>query len=186
MLDVLIRDASNNRRSLDTVMRELYRSTYKQGRGFTGAEWWAAVSKAAGGMSFTKFAADYVDGREPYPWDRILPLAGMRAVSDTIREPRLGISSGLDSTGAVIIRQVEPGSAAEEAGLKAGDLLLALGNLAVADPGFGEAYRSKFGKKRGRFAVDQGKARRGHAQPDGQGATRRASGEHDRGGLVRD
>ena len=149
MLDVLIRDASNNRRSLDTVMRELYRSTYRQGRGFTGAEWWAAVSKAAGGMSFTKFAADYVDGREPYPWDRILPLAGMRAVSDTIREPRLGISSGLDSTGSVIVRQVEPGSAAEEAGLKSGDLLLALGNLAVADPGFGEAYRSKFGKKEG-------------------------------------
>ena len=35
MLDVLIRDASDNRRSLDDVMRELYRSAYKKGRGFT-------------------------------------------------------------------------------------------------------------------------------------------------------
>ncbi len=149
MLDILIRDASNNHRSLDTVMRELYRSTYKQGRGFTGAEWWAAVGKAAGGMSFTKFAADFVDGREPYPWDRILPLAAMRTKSDTVREPRLGISTGLDSTGAVVVRQVQPGSAAEEAGVKSGDLLLALGDLAVSDPGFGDVYRSKFGKNEG-------------------------------------
>ena len=69
MLDIMIRDASDNHRSLDTVMRELYRSAYKQGRGFTAADWWGAVSRAAGGKSFTEFAAKYVDGREPYPWD---------------------------------------------------------------------------------------------------------------------
>jgi len=47
MLDILIRDASDNRRSLDDVMRGLYRTTYKQGRGFTAADWWRAVSTAA-------------------------------------------------------------------------------------------------------------------------------------------
>ncbi|MGH7498461.1 MAG: PDZ domain-containing protein, partial [Gemmatimonadales bacterium] len=148
MLDVIIRDASDNRRSLDTVMRELYRTTYKQGRGFTGADWWGAVSRAAGGKNFTDFAARYVDARDPYPWDKILPLAGLRAATDTIREPRLGISTGQDSTG-IVIRAVEPGSAAEEAGVKTGDYLLALGDLAVTDPGFGEAYRAKFGKNDG-------------------------------------
>ena len=44
LLDILIRDASANRSSLDTVMRELYTSTFKKGLGFTGQEWWSAVS----------------------------------------------------------------------------------------------------------------------------------------------
>ena len=47
MLDVIIRDASDNAKSLDGVMRELYQSTFKQGRGFTGDDWWAAVGRAA-------------------------------------------------------------------------------------------------------------------------------------------
>ena len=148
MLDVLIRDGSNNRKSLDTVMRELYQSTYKRGRGFTGGDWWPAVSRAAGGKSFTGFAAKYVDGREPYPWDRILPLAGLRALTDTIREPRLGISAGQDS-GGVVVRAVQPGSVAEEAGVKTGDVLIALGDLTVTGPGFGDAFRAKFSKHEG-------------------------------------
>ena len=82
MLDVLIRDASDNRRSLDDVMRTLYRSDYTQGKGFTSDEWWKAVSAAAGGKSFADFNAKYVDGREPYPWEQILPLAGLRRLRD--------------------------------------------------------------------------------------------------------
>src|SRR5678815_4613609 len=33
LLDIIIRDASDNRKSLDTVMRELYDNTYKKGKG---------------------------------------------------------------------------------------------------------------------------------------------------------
>lgn len=33
LLDILIRDASNNTRSLDDVMRQLYQTTSKRGRG---------------------------------------------------------------------------------------------------------------------------------------------------------
>ena len=149
MLDVLIRDASDNRQSLDHVMRALYRSTYKAGRGFTGTEWWRAVTAAAGGKSFTDFAARYVDGREPYPWAEILPLAGLRMATDTIREPRIGLASGLDSTGRVIVRQVQPGSAGEEAGVRSGDVLIALGDIAITDEDFGPKFRARFGKEDG-------------------------------------
>src|SRR3954463_833913 len=69
LLDVLIRDASNNRGSLDQVMRRLYDDTYKRGRGFTPSDWWGEVSRTAGGKSFTEFARRYVDGREPLPVD---------------------------------------------------------------------------------------------------------------------
>jgi len=148
MLDIQIRDASDNRQSLDDVLRQLYQSVYKKGRGYTAADWWTAVSKAAGGRSFTDFYDQYVDGREPYPLDRILPLAAMRISADTVREPRLGIASIVDSTG-VVVAAVQPGSAAEEAGVRRGDRLLALGDLSVTSPDFGPTFRAKFGKEEG-------------------------------------
>ena len=149
MLDVLIRDASDNRQSLDGVMRTLYRSTWKAGRGFTGAEWWRAVTAAAGGKSFTEFAARYVDGREPYPWGQILPLAGLKIATDTILEPRIGLASALDSAGRVVVRQVMPGSAGEEAGVRSGDVLLSLGDIPITDADFGPKFRARFGKQDG-------------------------------------
>jgi predicted metalloprotease with PDZ domain len=149
MLDVLIRDASDNRQSLDGVMRTLYRSTWKAGRGFTGAEWWRAVTAAAGGKSFTDFAARYVDGREPYPWGQILPLVGLRTAADTVMEPRIGLASALDSAGRVVVRQVMPGSAGEEAGVRSGDVLLSLGDIPITDSDFGPKFRARFGKEDG-------------------------------------
>jgi predicted metalloprotease with PDZ domain len=149
MLDALIRDGSNNRRSLDDVLRELYRSAYKKGRGFTAADWWPAVSRAAGGRSFTQFSTKYIDGREPFPWSDVLPRAGLHIVSDTIREPRVGLASTQDSTGAIVIQEVQPGGVAQEAGVKPGDVLLALGDVAIMDPDFGTAFRARFGKNEG-------------------------------------
>ena len=143
MLDIMIRDASDNRRSLDDVMRELYTSEYKRGSGFTNAEWWAAVSRAAGGRSFDAFYDRYVDGREPFPWDSILPMAGLRAIRDP--QPRLGIFTAPDSAG-IRITQLEPGGAAAEAGVREGDYLLAVGDILVTDPEFGVRFRERFAR----------------------------------------
>jgi predicted metalloprotease with PDZ domain len=148
MLDILIRDYSDNARSLDEVMRTLYQTTYKKGRGFTANDWWPAVTRAAGGRSFTDFYARYVDGREPYPLDRILSLAGMRIRADTIKEPRLGISTASDSTG-IVVNAVLPGGVAQDAGIRVGDRLLTLGDLSVGSPDFGPSFRARFGKEEG-------------------------------------
>jgi predicted metalloprotease with PDZ domain len=146
MLDVIIRDASDNRRSLDDVMRELYETTYKRGRGFTAADWWGAVSRAAGGRSFDEFNRRYIDGRDPFPWDSILPLAGLRLTSDTARELHLGIYSAPDSSGQGIVRvmNVEPGSAAAESGVHEGDVLVSIGDIAVTDVNFGARFRARY------------------------------------------
>jgi predicted metalloprotease with PDZ domain len=142
MLDIMIRDASDNKQSLDDVMRELYTNVFKKdGRGFSGSDWWAAVSKAAGGRSFSDFAARYVDGREPYPWDRLLALAGMRATRPPA--PRLGVYTLVDS-GGVLVTRVEEGSSAAAAGVKEGDYLLSVGEIPVTDEQFGEHFRAKF------------------------------------------
>lgn len=148
MLDVMIRDASDNARSLDDVMRSVYESTYKAGRGFTAQDWWGAVSRAAGGTSFDDFNAKYVDGREPFPWETILPLAGLRLNVDSIREPWIGIGTNVD-TGGILITQVDPGSAASEAGFRLGDYLLQVGDIAVTDPEFGVRFRARYSRTEG-------------------------------------
>jgi predicted metalloprotease with PDZ domain len=143
LLDVLIRDASNNHGSLDQVMRRLYDATYKRGKGFTGAEWWSEVSRAAGGKSFTEFARRYVDGREPLPIDSVLRLAGLRSESDTIREPRLGIQTSTDSTG-VSISQLAPTGAAAAAGARLGDRIVSIGDFSITnDDSFG-SFRARY------------------------------------------
>jgi predicted metalloprotease with PDZ domain len=123
-------------------MRELYTTVYKSGRGFTGADWWAAVSRAAGGRSFADFAARYVEGREDYPWDRVLALAGMRAIKPNA--PRLGVYTVGDSAG-VLVTRVEENSSAAAAGVREGDYLLSVGEIPVTDEQFGEHFRAKFG-----------------------------------------
>ncbi|MDP9279153.1 MAG: PDZ domain-containing protein [Gemmatimonadota bacterium] len=145
LLDIIIRDASDNRRSLDDVMRELYNAAYKNNRGFTSDEWWSAVGRAANGKSFTDFYAHYIDGREPYPWDAVLPLAGMRLARDTLNEPRVGIGTVQDSSG-VHVTEIVPGSAAEAAGVQPGDLLLAVGGISATDPTWSLKFRTKYAR----------------------------------------
>jgi len=145
LLDIMIRDASNNAKSLDDVMRALYANDYKNNRGFTSDEWWSAVTSAANGKSFTDFYTRYIDGRDPFPYDAVLPLAGLRLVRDTINEPRVGIATIQDSTG-VHVTQIVPGSSAEGAGVQPGDLLISIGGISAADPTWSEQFRAKYAR----------------------------------------
>ena len=143
LLDILIRDASDNRRSLDDVMRAMYRNTFLKGKGFTAAEWWAQVTAAAGGRSFNDFAAKYIDGRDPFPWQAVGALAGLIPVADTTRELRLGVNTLSDSN-HVFITAVVRGSAADHAGIKAGDQLLKVGEVEVKDNNFSVQFRARY------------------------------------------
>ena len=143
LLDIMIRDGSDNRSSLDHVMRTLYNNTYKRGRGFTSADWWGEVGRAAGGKSFMEFARRYVDGREPLPVDSVMRLAGMQSRSDTLREPRLGISTASDSSG-LTVTGVSPGGAASAAGIRVADRIVSLGDVAITGDDSFDTFRQKY------------------------------------------
>jgi predicted metalloprotease with PDZ domain len=143
LLDIMIRDASDNQRSLDTVMREMYGATYKRGRGFTNEEWWQAVSHAAGGRSFADFERRYVNGRDLFPWDSVLPFAGLRLMVERTVLPNLGISSSADENGRRVIA-LDPAGTGAAAGVKVGDYLVSVGGLDVGAPGFGLAFSAKY------------------------------------------
>ena len=170
LLDIMIRDASDNAHSLDDVMRGLYQSNYKHGRGFTASDWWSAVSAAAGGKSFAAFSAKYIDGRAPFPIDSVLPLAGLRARAAMV--PRLGVMTQLDSNG-VMVAQVQDGSAAAAAGVRAGDYLLTVGDVAVQDAAIRCSPARQIRRVgRGLSTSDQGAARIGDAHAAGEAALR--------------
>jgi predicted metalloprotease with PDZ domain len=145
LIDIIIRDATDNRGSLDGVMRALYHSTSRSGRGFTSDEWWSAVSREANGKSFDDFYTRYIDGREPLPLDSILRLAGLRLGGDQQREPRLGVTTTQDSTG-FFVTQPLPGGPPLPAGLESGDMLLAVGGIGIDDPLWLEKFRVRYGR----------------------------------------
>jgi len=143
LIDIMIRDASDNHRSLDTVMRELYETTYKKGKGFTNEEWWAAVSRAAGGKSFADFEKRYIDGRDAFPYDSVLPLAGLKLFIERTVRPSLGISVSGDDEGLRVMQVVVSGPGAT-AGVKLGDYLVKVGGIDAGDPAFQEKFNAKY------------------------------------------
>jgi predicted metalloprotease with PDZ domain len=151
LLDIQIRDASENRASLDQVMRDLYQTTYKRGRGFTYDDFWGAVRRAANGRSFDDFARRYVDGREPYPWPEALRTIGLRFERDSV--PRLGVTTSGSPTGAVQVTDVAPGGAGAVAGVRTGDLLVRVGDIEVNDPNFGAKFRAAYAGRPGGSAL---------------------------------
>jgi len=143
MLDLKIRDASRNRKSLDDVMRGLYKTYYLQkNRGFTDAEFRKECENAAGAdlaevLSYASTTAD-VD------YAKYFAYAGIKLVT-TAQEAAgayLGVNThwqeippnafpaggrggrGAAPEMALVITSVSVGSPAASAGLKAGDQIL--------------------------------------------------------------
>jgi len=146
LIDIMVRDASDNHSSLDDVMRTLYNTAYKNGRGFTSDDWWSTVTKAARGKSFSDFSSRYIDGRDPFPYDQVLPLAGLRLARDTTHVPQLGIASLQDSSG-LHVTEVIPGSSAASAGVQPGDQLISVGGFNADDPNWSEKFRSRYARQ---------------------------------------
>ncbi|MEO5590412.1 MAG: PDZ domain-containing protein, partial [Gemmatimonadaceae bacterium] len=144
LLDIMIRDASDNRQSLDNVMRDLYENTYGKGKGFTNEDWWNAVTRAASGRSMADFERRFVDGREAFPYDSVLPLAGLQLIVERTVTPSLGVSVSADDDGLRVMQVVVAGPGAT-AGVILGDYLLKVGELDAADPEFQEKFNAKYG-----------------------------------------
>jgi predicted metalloprotease with PDZ domain len=94
MLDLQIRASSGNQRSLDDVMRALYRKYYEQKkRGFTDAEFRAECEAAAGSSLGPVF--EYASTTKEVDYARYFALAGLKLTVSTADAP--GGFIGLDT-----------------------------------------------------------------------------------------
>jgi predicted metalloprotease with PDZ domain len=144
LLDVSIRDASDNRHSLDEVMRALYTRFYQKQKGFTTQDL-LALLRENGLPDVDAFYQRYINGREPLPYESVLAKAGIAAARRTTSNPFLGINAQPDETGKLVVQSVVPGSAADAAGLQPGDVLLKVGEVeARADGDWGARYRERY------------------------------------------
>ncbi|MGB7281370.1 MAG: PDZ domain-containing protein [Candidatus Acidiferrum sp.] len=124
LLDILIRDRTDNQKSLDDVLRGMNTDFAKEGKTYQDSlDIRLEAEKVAGG-SFEDFFRDYVAGADPLPYQRILPLAGLELQTREQEKAALGFFPERGPSGALTVRAVAPGSPAEGAGLQVGDVLV--------------------------------------------------------------
>ena len=133
MLDLAIRDATDNHKSLDDVMRRMNDEYAKKGKYYDDSDGIRAVAEEVAGTSFEDFFQRYVAGTDEISYDKFLGSAGLELKSQTVKMAELGFwtAGGRSPSSAVTVSQVVPGSSAETAGLLTGDVLLQLNGEAV-------------------------------------------------------
>jgi predicted metalloprotease with PDZ domain len=146
LLDISIRDATDNKHSLDEVARNLYTRFYQQGKGFRTADLLSLLTEA-GLPDAPGFYQKYINGRNELPYEQILPKGGIAVMRHSTTSPMLGIQTG---SVANVVAGVVPGGAAEAAGLMTGDTLVSVGDVpATASQDWGPTFRDHYRGKAG-------------------------------------
>jgi len=124
LLDILIRDRTDNQRSLDDVLRGMNSEFAKQGKTYRDSlDIRLEAEKVAGG-SFEEFVQEHVAGTAPLPYRQVLALAGLDLRTMEYRRAMLGFSPERESGGTIKVRAVDDGSPASGAGLRPGDVIV--------------------------------------------------------------
>jgi predicted metalloprotease with PDZ domain len=130
MLDLAMRDATANHRSLDDVLRRLNVEYARQGKFYSDSEGIRAVVEELSGTSFEAFFRRYVAGTEEIPYSSFLGPAGLELKVELAKTAVPGFSPER-SAGGVTVSGVEPGSAADAAGLRDADVLVSVNGKSV-------------------------------------------------------
>jgi predicted metalloprotease with PDZ domain len=140
LLDLEIQSRTQGAKSLLDVLSALYRKFYEApqatyygpGRGYEEQDVLAAVNEVAG-SDFTRFFDNYIRGTAPLPYGQALGAAGyaLRIRVPEGSPPSIGIT-GLPDDRGVRVFSVQPGGAADRAGIGRDDLLVAVDDQPVA------------------------------------------------------
>ena len=122
MLDLSIREATGNHKSLDDVLRRLNDSA-KEGKFYNESAGIRALVEELSGTSFEDFFRRYVSGLDEIPYDQFLVSAGLHLQSEARKSADLGFEMMRSPSGPAV-SSVAQGSAAERAGLRADDVIV--------------------------------------------------------------
>jgi predicted metalloprotease with PDZ domain len=124
LLDILIRDRTDNSKSLDDVLRAMNAEFAKQGKPYGDSLDVRLTAEKIAGGSFEDFFQKYVAGTEHFPYEETLALAGLELRKSQQRRAKLGFMTTRDSNGALVVGEMESERNAAHAGLLAGDAII--------------------------------------------------------------
>ncbi|HWF39910.1 MAG TPA: hypothetical protein VG322_15405 [Candidatus Acidoferrales bacterium] len=124
LLDLAIRDATDNRKSLDDVLRAMNAEYAKAGKFYNDSIDIRGTVEEVSGKSFEDFFYRFVAGTDELPYDDFLAAAGWKLKIETDRTPDLGFWPGEETSKGIGVSDLEAGSAAEAAGLRDGDIII--------------------------------------------------------------
>ncbi|HEV2616888.1 MAG TPA: PDZ domain-containing protein [Candidatus Acidoferrales bacterium] len=126
LLDLEIRDATGNRKSLDDVLRAMDDDYAHRNRFYNDSAGVEQEAEKVAGRSLKDFFAKYVAGTDDIPYDDFLRVAGLAATKQQQSIADFGFEISGGRGGPPQIAAVTPGSNAQQAGLQVGDFLLKL------------------------------------------------------------
>ena len=124
LLDLEIRGRTENRRSLDDVLRRLDHDYAQQGRLFEDTRGLIEIASDVAGSDMTAVFDELVRTAAPIDWDHYLGRAGLhlKRISRTWRDS--GMSLGSPPGEGIIVAMIAPAGTAEKAGIQVGDRLI--------------------------------------------------------------
>ena len=124
LLDILIRDRTDNQRSLDDVLRAMNQDFAKSGKFYSDSLDVRRTTEKLTGDSLEDFFANYVRGSQPLPYADLFSKAGLSLLEKEDVRANLGFSLEREPNGPWVVASVEPGGGAERAGVRVGDEIL--------------------------------------------------------------
>jgi predicted metalloprotease with PDZ domain len=121
LLDILVRDRTGNQKSLDDVLRLMNTNFGKHGKTYRDSLDVQLTAETIAGGSFEDFFRKYVAGKDAFPYQQLLALAGLALRTVERRRPTLGFFVERDPGGSVVVSTIESEGPAVQAGLHAGD-----------------------------------------------------------------
>jgi predicted metalloprotease with PDZ domain len=131
LLDIAIRDRTDNQHSLDDVLRTMNQDFAKVGKFYRDSlDVRLEAEKVAGG-SFEDFFAKYVSGAQALPYTELLGRAGLALQEREVARAVLGFTMQREPNALWAVASVDAGSNAEKSGLKVGDEIVTWNGGAV-------------------------------------------------------
>jgi predicted metalloprotease with PDZ domain len=124
LLDILIRDRTNNSKSLDDVMRLMNDEFAKNGKTYRDSLDVRLTAEKIAGGSFEDFFRRYVRGTDPLPYQEIFSRAGLQLRQAVSSRTTLGFETERGTGRAMIVSSVDSNTAAWQAGLRPGDSIV--------------------------------------------------------------
>ncbi len=124
LLGLLIRDRTNDEKSLDDVLRSLDSDFAKEGKYYRDSLDIRLTAEKIAGASFEEFFRQYVSGTDPLPYEQVLALAGLQLDKSLRKRATLGFAAVRDTSVGLVVRTIDAGGTAEQAGLRVGDQIV--------------------------------------------------------------